>query len=67
MDRITLIRVLFTLESIYHLRVQLIGVKTIFLNGNLDEEVCMEQSDGLVIPGLKNKVCRLVKSFYGLK
>ena len=42
-------------------------VKTIFLNGDLNEEIYMEQPEGVVVPGQEKKVCQLVKSFYGLK
>ena len=42
-------------------------VKTAFLNGNLDEEVYMDQPEGFVLPGNETKVCKLVKALYGLK
>ena len=42
-------------------------VKITFLNGNLDEEVYMEQPEGFVLLGNENKVCKLIKSVYGLK
>ena len=42
-------------------------VKTAFLNGNLEEEIYMEQPERFIVLGQENKVCRLVKSLYGLK
>ena len=42
-------------------------VKAAFLNGELDEEIYMKQSDGFVTHGQENMVCRLRKSLYGLK
>ncbi|GJZ55719.1 retrovirus-related pol polyprotein from transposon TNT 1-94 [Tanacetum coccineum] len=65
--RITSIRVLFALASIYNLPIHQIDVKTAFLNGDLDEEVYMKQPEGFVFPGIENKVCKLKKSLYGLK
>ena len=41
--RITSIRVLVALESIYKLVVHQMDAKITFLNGNLDEEVYMDQ------------------------
>jgi len=42
-------------------------VKTAFLQGNLKEEVYMEQPHGLEKKGEEAKVCKLKKSIYGLK
>ncbi|CAM8956284.1 unnamed protein product [Rhodiola kirilowii] len=42
-------------------------VKTAFLNGDLEEEIYMEQPEGCKAPGQERKVCKLVKSLYGLK
>nr|GEX41909.1 zinc finger, CCHC-type [Tanacetum cinerariifolium] len=57
--RITSIRVLFALASIYNLHIHQMDVKTAFVNGVLDEEVYMKQPEGFVLPGHKNKVCKL--------
>jgi hypothetical protein len=65
--RITSIRVLIALASIYKLVVHQMDVKTAFLNGNLDEEVYIDQPEGFVLSGNEKKVCKLVKSLYGLK
>nr|GEU90855.1 zinc finger, CCHC-type [Tanacetum cinerariifolium] len=42
-------------------------VKTAFLNGDLDEEEYMKQPKGFVMPANEHKVCKLVKSLYGLR
>jgi hypothetical protein len=65
--RIASIRVLLALASIFNLYVHKMDVKTPFLNGDLDEEVYMEQPKGFIMHGNENKVCKLVKSLYGLK
>ena len=41
-------------------------VKTVFLNGNLTEEVYMTQPEGFIF-GSGNKVCKLQRSIYVLK
>ena len=42
-------------------------VKIVFLNGDLDEEIYMQQPVSLIIKGQEHKVCKLKKSIYGLK
>ena len=42
-------------------------VKTTFLNGDLDEEIYMDQPKGFEVQGQENKVCKLRKSSYDLK
>ena len=42
-------------------------VKTAFLNGDLEEKIYMEQLEGFIVSGQEKKVCKLVKSLYGLK
>ncbi|GJV62248.1 zinc finger, CCHC-type containing protein [Tanacetum coccineum] len=65
--RITTIRLLLALAAIHNLVIHQMDVKTTFLNCDLDEEVYMEQPKGFVMPGNEHKVCKLVKSLYGLK
>ena len=65
--RITSIRVLIALASLHGLVVHQMDVKTAFLNGELEEEIYMDQPEGFVIPGQEHKVCKLDKSLYGLK
>ncbi|GJU72860.1 zinc finger, CCHC-type containing protein [Tanacetum coccineum] len=54
--RITSIRVLFALASIYSLPIHQMDVKTAFLNGDLDEEVYMKKPEGFVLHGHENKM-----------
>ncbi|PKI36255.1 hypothetical protein CRG98_043367 [Punica granatum] len=65
--RINFIRMILAIAALRNLEVQQIDVKTAFLNGDLDEEIYMEQPEGFVTLGKEKKVCKLVKSLYGLK
>jgi hypothetical protein len=47
--------------------IHLLDVKTTFLNGELDEEIYMDQPDRFVVKGEEQKVCKLLKSMYDLK
>lgn len=42
-------------------------VKTTFLDGYLEEEIYMAQLDKFIQKGQEHKVCKLLKSIYGLK
>jgi len=42
-------------------------VKIVFLNDELEEEIYITQPEGCVVSGPKEKVCKLLKSLYGLK
>ena len=66
-SRITSIRMTPVIASMRNLAVHQMDVKTDFLNGDLEEEIYMQQPEGFVAPGQAGKVCILVKSLYGLK
>ena len=55
------------IAALRNLEVHQIDVKTAFLNGELYEEIYMEQPEGFSTSGQEMKVCKLVKSLYGLK
>ncbi|KAF3624710.1 hypothetical protein FXO37_31238 [Capsicum annuum] len=65
--RITSIRMLIALTAVYGLEIHQMDMKIAFLNKELEEKIYMEQPEGFVVPGKENKVCRLIKSLYGLK
>ena len=58
---------LIALVSMYDLKIHQMDVKKTYLNGELEEEIYMEQPEGFIVPSKEKKVCRLVKSRYGLK
>nr|GEW83126.1 zinc finger, CCHC-type [Tanacetum cinerariifolium] len=51
---------------VYNMIIHQMDVKITFLNGELDEEVYMNQPQSFIMSGNENKVCKLVKSLYGL-
>ena len=65
--RHTSIRILLALVASYDMELEQLDVKTIFLHGDLEEVIYMEQPEGFMQPGTEHLVCRLKKSLYGLK
>ncbi|RVX13158.1 Retrovirus-related Pol polyprotein from transposon TNT 1-94 [Vitis vinifera] len=61
------IRVMLGLAASMNLEIEQLDVKTIFLHGDLEKEIYMEQPEGFTIKGKEHLVCRLKKSLYGLK
>ena len=61
------LRIIMAMVAHYDLELHQMDVKTAFLNGNLDEEVFMDQPEGFVVDGKEQLVCKLKKSIYGLK
>lgn len=49
--RITSIRTLMAIAAIHNLIIHQMDVKTAFINGELDEEIYMQQPEGFVVKG----------------
>ena len=65
--KISSVRILISLAANLGWPLFQLDVKNVFLNGNLKEEVYMEQPFRFVAHGESGKVCRLHKAIYGLK
>ena len=61
------LRVLVAIVAAKDLEMLQLDVKTVFLYGKLGEEVYTVQPEGFVVNGQESKVCRLLKSIYGLR
>ena len=61
------LRIIMALVAHYDLELHQMDVKTAFLNGNLEEEVYMDQPEGFSVKGKEDMVCKLKRSIYGLK
>lgn len=63
----TFIRVLLAIVARHDLELEQLDVKTVFLHGELEEEIYMTQPEGFQIHGKDDQVWRLKESLYGLK
>jgi hypothetical protein len=61
------IRTLLALATKHNLEVHQIDVKAMYLNGDLKEEIYIDQVEGFIEPGQEEKVYQLKKLIYGLK
>jgi hypothetical protein len=61
------IRIIMTFIAHYDLELHQMDVKTTFLNGDLEEEVYMDQLEGFSFKGKEHMMCNLKKSISGLK
>ena len=61
------IRILLSIAACLDYEIWKMDVKTTFLNGYLEESIYMMQPEGFVAKGQQQKVCKLLRSIYGLK
>ncbi|KAL0409637.1 UNVERIFIED_CONTAM: Retrovirus-related Pol polyprotein from transposon TNT 1-94 [Sesamum radiatum] len=61
------IHILLAIAAWYDYEIWQMDVKTAFLNGFVEEEIFMDQSEGFTAVGEEQKVCRLQRSIYCLK
>ena len=63
----TTVRLFLAMAAIRHWPLHQLDIKNVFLHGDLEEEVYMEQPPGFVAQGEFVLVCKLRRSLYGLK
>ena len=61
------IRLLLALVTQMNMELVQLDVKTVFLHGDLEEEIYMTQPEGFKVVGKEDMVCKLKISLYGLK
>lgn len=65
--RFSTLRCMFAIAAKQDYDIDHLDVVTAFLNGDLEEEVYMEQPEGFIKKGCEKQVCKLKKAIYGLK
>ncbi|KAM1340841.1 hypothetical protein ACFX2H_039173 [Malus domestica] len=65
--RHTTVRLILALAAQFSWQLRQLDIKNVFLHGDLEEEVYMQQPQGFVDATCPDHVCKLVKSLYGLK
>ena len=65
--RFASVRLILAIVANLNLELYQMDVKIAFFNGELDEEIYMDQPVGFVAKGQERKVCKFKRSIYGLK
>ena len=65
--KISTIRLVLGMVAAENLHLEQLDVKTIFLHGNLEEDIYIIQPERFIVQRKENLVCKLRKSLYGLK
>jgi hypothetical protein len=60
-------RLILAISVEYDFIVHQMDVVSAYLNGELQDEIYMEQPEGFIDPDQPTKVCKLIKGIYGLK
>ncbi|GKD01731.1 retrotransposon protein, putative, ty1-copia subclass [Tanacetum coccineum] len=60
-------RIFISIAAFYDYEIWKMDVKTAFLNGYLDEDIYMVQTEGFIDPNHPKKVCKFQRSIYDLK
>jgi hypothetical protein len=67
MTKFTTVKCIVAIEATLDLKMHQMDMKMVFFNEDLEEDIYKEQPNELVQRGQKHLVCKLKKSFYGLK
>ncbi|KAK8947207.1 hypothetical protein KSP39_PZI006814 [Platanthera zijinensis] len=65
--RMETIRILLAFAAQQRLQIHQLDVKSAFLNGDLNEDIYVQQPEGFVVQGEEEKVYKLRKALYGLR
>ena len=65
--KLTTIKSMLSIVAVKDLHPEQLDVNTVFLHGDLEEDIYMLQPQGYIMPGKEQFVCKLKKSLYGLK
>ena len=58
---------MLAIAAYFDYEIRHMDIKIAFLNENLLDDVYIQQPDGFFVPKHANKVCKLIRSIYGLK
>ena len=59
--KLTSIRFILSIVVAFDLEVENMDAKTMFLHGDMEEEICMKLPKGFTVKGMKELVCKLKK------
>ena len=67
MAYLNFVRILLSVAVSHSWPLYQLDIKNVFLHGDLQKEVYMDQPPGYVVTSSEHLVCRLRKALYGLK